>query len=230
LVNDWDNYTNWDNIYYPPVNPSVLPSNVFSPVPPSQFYSSGIQLANNMNNQDIMQEGTVVLDGTQRENTKNTNFFRLIQNYKFSKGDTTSLPGINLYSFSLDPNTITQPSGTLNGSMFNRTNLQYTLLVPPTITTIYDSSGQLVPITSPAAVCIVKETAFNPVPTLVPVGATVSPGPGIPPLLQAGQTLTIIPPSTQYPLQYGAYSSMIYIESYNFLKVTNGQGNLVFST
>jgi hypothetical protein len=230
LVNDWDNYTNWDNIYYAPVNPSVLPSNVFSPVPPSQFYSSGIQLSNNMNNQDIMQEGTVVLDGTQRENTKNTNFFRLIQNYKFSKGDTTSLPGINLYSFSLDPNTITQPSGTLNGSMFNRTNLQYTLLVPPTITTIYDSSGQLVQVTSPAAVCIVKETAFNPVPTLVPIGATVSPGPGIPPLLQAGQTLTIIPPSTQYPLQYGAYSSMIYIESYNFLKVTNGQGNLVFST
>jgi hypothetical protein len=225
LLNDWDNYTNWDNIYYPPVNPSVLPSNVYSPVPPTQFYSSGIQLANNMNAQDILQEGTVVLDGTERENTKNVNFFRLIQNYKFSKGDTTTLPGINLYSFALDPNTISQPSGTLNGSMFNRTNIQYTLLVPPTISSGMNASGQGV-----GAVCIVKETAFNTVPTLVPIGATISPGPGIPPLLQAGQTLSIIPPNTNTILQYGAYSSMIYIESYNFLKVTNGQGNLVFST
>ena len=230
LLNDWDNYTNWDNIYYPPVNPLVLPANAFSPLPPVQFYSSGIQLLNNMIAQDIMQEGTVVLDGAERLNTKNVNFFRLIQNYKFSKGDTTTLPGINLYSFALDPNTITQPSGTMNGSMFNRTNLQYTLLVPPTVTSMVDASGNTIPVSSPPAICIVKGTEFNSVPTQVPVGATVSQGPGIPPLLQAGQTLTIIPPSTQFNLQYGAYSSMIYIESYNFLKVTNGQGNLVFST
>jgi hypothetical protein len=230
LLNDWDNYTNWDNIYYPPVNPVVLPANAFSPLPPVQFYSSGIQLLNNMIAQDIMQEGTVVLDGAERLNTKNVNFFRLIQNYKFSKGDTTTLPGINLYSFALDPNTITQPSGTMNGSMFNRTNLQYTLLVPPTVTSMIDGSGKTVPVSSPAAICIVKGTEFNSVPTQVPVGATVSQGPGIPPLLQAGQTLTIIPPSTQFNLQYGAYSSTVYIESYNFLKVTNGQGNLVFST
>jgi len=229
LLNDWDNYTNWDNIYYPPVNPSVLPSNVYSPLPPTSFYSSGIQLSNSMNSQDILQEGTIVLDGQERENTKNVNFYRFIQNYKFSSGDTTALPGINVYSFALDPNTITQPSGTLNGSMFNRTNVQYTLLVPPAITTTVNASGQIVPITSPSAVCIVKDTAFNSVPTLVPNGSTVSPGPGIPPLLQAGQTLTIIPPTT-YPLQYGAYSATFYVESYNFLKVTNGQGNLVFST
>lgn len=230
LLNDWDNYTNWDNIYYPPVNPSVLPANLYSPLPPTQFYSSGIQLSNNMTAQDILQEGTVVLDGTERLNTKNVNFFRLIQNYKFSSGDTTMLPGINLYSFSLDPNTITQPSGTMNGSMFNRTNVQYTLLVPPTVTSTIDSSGNIVPVSSPTPICIVKGTEFNSVPTQVPLGATVSPGPGIPPLLQAGQTLTIVPPSSQFNFQYGAYSSTIYIESYNFLKVTNGQGNLVFST
>lgn len=229
-LNDWDNYTNWDSIFFPPVNPSVLPSNVYSPLPPSQFYSSGIQLSNNMTAQDIMQEGTVVLDGAERVNTKNVNFFRLIQNFKFSSGDTTMLPGINLYSFALDPNSITQPSGTMNGSMFNRTNLQYTLLVPPTVTSIINASGESVPVSSPAAICIVKETAFNSVPTQVLPSATVSPGPGIPPLLQPGQTLTIIPPSSTFTLQYGAYSSTIYIESYNFLKVTNGQGNLVFST
>jgi hypothetical protein len=118
----------------------------------------------------------------------------------------------------------------MNGSMFNRTNLQYTLLVPPTVTSTIDASGNTVPVSSPPAICIVKGTEFNPVPTQVPIGATVSQGPGIPPLLQAGQTLTIIPPSTQFNFQYGAYSSTIYIESYNFLKVTNGQGNLVFST
>jgi len=135
-------------------------------LPPTQFYSSGIQLVNNMIAQDILQEGTVVLDGTERLNTKNVNFFRLIQNYKFSSGDTSMLPGINLYSFSLDPNTITQPSGTVNGSMFNRTNLQYTLLVPPTVTSTVDSSGNIVPVSSPAPICIVKGTEFNPVPTL----------------------------------------------------------------
>jgi len=126
LLNDWDNYTNWDNIYYPPVNPSVLPSNVYSPLPPTSFYSSGIQLSNSMNSQDILQEGTIVLDGQERENTKNVNFYRFIQNYKFSSGDTTALPGINVYSFAIKPEEH-QPSGTLNMSRIDTAVLNITL-------------------------------------------------------------------------------------------------------
>ena len=222
LLNDWDNYTNWDTIYYPPVQtyPAVLPTPQ-APATPDQWYSTGIQLLNSMNSQDIMQEGNLTFDGTDRFVTKNVNFFRNIQNYRFSEGDTTSLPGINVYSFALDPNTITQPSGSANGSMFNKTTFQYTLLVPPVVQTGAVSQTPL---------CIIKSTAFNSTPTPVPDGATVSPAPGIPPLVQAGETLTVYPSPTNLQVQYSGYSSMIYIESYNFLKVTNGQANLVFNT
>lgn len=222
LLNDWDNYTNWDSIFYPPVQtyPSVLPT-LNQPATPDQWYSTGIQLSNSMNSQDIMQEGNLIFDGTDRFVTKNVNFFRNIQNLRFSEGDTTSLPGINVYSFALDPNTITQPSGSANGSMFNKTMFQCTLLVPPIVQT-----GAV----SQVPVCVVKSTTFNSTPTLVPAGATTSPAPGIPPLISPGDTVTVYPSPTNLQIQYDGYSSMIYVESYNFLKVTNGQANLVFTT
>jgi hypothetical protein len=153
--------------------------------------------------------------------TKNINFFRNIQNYRFSEGDTSSLPGINLYSFALDPNTISQPSGSANGSMFNKTTFKHTLLVPPIVQT-----GAV----SQIPLCVVRDTALSTNPTPVPDGATISPAPGIPPLIQAGQTLTVYPSPTNLQIQYNGYASIIYVESYNFLKVTNGQANLVFNT
>jgi hypothetical protein len=174
-----------------------------------------------MNNQDILQEGNLVFDGTDRFVTKNINFFRNIQNYRFSEGDTSSLPGINLYSFALDPNTISQPSGSANGSMFNKTTFKHTLLVPPIVQT-----GAV----SQIPLCVVRDTALSTNPTPVPDGATISPAPGIPPLIQAGQTLTVYPSPTNLQIQYNGYASIIYVESYNFLKVTNGQANLVFNT
>jgi hypothetical protein len=227
LLNDYDNYTNWDGIFYPPVQvyPSVLPTNT-APYIADNWYSSGIQLSNNMQSQDILQEGNIVFDGTDRFVTKNVNFFRSIQNYRFAEGDTSALPGINVYSFALDPNSITQPSGSANGSMFNKTSFKYTILVPPVVQT-----GTV----SQVPVCIVKDTAFSSTPTLVPNGATTVPvnasGQAIaPPLIQPGQTLTVYPSPTNLQIQYNGYSSMVYIESYNFLKVTNGQANLVFNT
>jgi hypothetical protein len=227
LLNDWDNYTNWDSIFYPPVQtyPSVLPT-LTAPATPDQWYSTGIQLSNSMDSQNILLEGNLTFDGTDRFVTKNVNFFRNIQNFRFSAGDTVTLPGINLYSFALDPNTITQPSGSANGSMFNKTNFQYTLLTPPVVQT-----GPV----SQIPVCVFKDTTFNSTPTVVPVGATIVPtnasGQAIaPPAVQPGQTLTIYPSPTNVQIQYNGYSAMIYIESYNFLKVTNGQANLVFNT
>ena len=205
--------------------PSVLPT-LTAPATPDQWYSTGIQLSNSMDSQNILQEGNLTFDGTDRFVTKNVNFFRNIQNYRFSEGETTTLPGINLYSFALDPNTITQPSGSANGSMFNKTNFQYTLLTPPVVQT-----GPV----SQIPVCVIKNTTFNSTPTVVPVGATTVPtnasGQAIaPPAVQAGQTLTVYPSPTNVQIQYNGYSAMIYIESYNFLKVTNGQANLVFNT
>jgi hypothetical protein len=229
LLNDFDNYTNWDSIFYPPVQtwPSVLPT-YQKPALADQWYSTGIQLSNSMNTQDILQEGNIIFDGTDRFVTKNVNFFRGIQNYRYSDGDTTSLPGINVYSFALDPNTITQPSGSANGSMFNKTMFKYTLLVPPVV----QISGA--PASQPA-VCVVKDTVFSPVPTAVLPGSTTTPVDASGnivgrPLLSPGQVLTVYSTPTNVQIQYNGYSSMIYIESYNFLKVTNGQANLVFTT
>lgn len=215
-INDWDNYTNWDSIFYPPIDGSSE-SNVAN-----ALYNTGKQIANGMGQQDILVEGNLIFDGKDRFNTKNVNFFRDIQNYKFSQGATMGLPGVYAYSFALSPDEITQPSGTLNGSMFNRTVFQYTLQTPPTL--VVNASLAQVP------VCVVRSTVFNAVPTPVGGAATISPTPGVAPALQPGLTQTIYPSPTNQSLQYGAYNSTIYVESYNFLKVTNGQANLVFNT
>lgn len=204
LLNMWDNYTNWENPNVPP--------NVGAMV--GTLYSSGLVDENTVYPQDILQEANLVFDGKDRFTTKNTNFFRLIENYKYTRGDTTSLPGIYQYSFAIDPNTPTQPSGSANGSMFNKTYFQHTLQVPPVTSTS----------TQPDPVCVVKSTVFNSVPTPAPIVP-----PGQPPIFQPGQTISLYSktPNDGMPFQY---NGMIYIESFNFLKVTSGTANLIFST
>jgi len=212
LNNQWDNYTNWTNARIPQIDQTGVP------IGPLVFYTSGVNTPTTQLAQDILQEGHLVFDGADRFDTKNTNFFRLIENFQYSGGDTTSLPGIYQYSFALDPNDITQPSGAANGSMFNKTNLQYTLRVPP-VTSVGTQTGQ----------CVVKSTVFNPVPTPVPTTATIPPAPGLPANYQPGDTLYITNPIDNNGMPY-QYNGIIYVEAYNFLKVTSGQANLVFST
>jgi hypothetical protein len=127
-----------------------------------------------------------------------------------------------MYSFALDPNTITQPTGTVNASMFNKTYFQYTLQVPPV---------QATADTRQTVLCVPKETVFNsvPGPGIVP-GSTVSPAPGVAPLVNPADVLTLYSSPTNLDIQFQGYNSMVYIESYNFLKVTNGQANVVFTT
>jgi hypothetical protein len=211
LLNDWDNYTNWTN----PALPEISPSSTG----PLQFYSSGIQDPNVLLSQDIMQEGNLVFDGKERFNTKNSSFFRLIENFQYTPGTTTELPGIYQYSFAIDPCKVSQPSGSANGSMFNKTDIVYTLQVPPAV-------GTPSPQTS---VCVIKSTVFNSVPTPAPLNATVPPGPGLPPLVQPGQVINIYNPPTGNNQLY-QYNGTIYVESYNFLKVTSGTANITFST
>jgi hypothetical protein len=214
-LNDWDNYTNWEDPFSPPIDVTSIP------VGPNQYYSSGTQIVSNMGSQDIMQEGNLVFDGKDRFVTKNVNFFRELQNYRFSHGVTTELPGINLYSFALNPDEITQPSGSANGSMFNKTTFSYTLLTPPISATAN---------TTQTVVCVDKSTVFSPNPVAVPTTATVSPAPGIPPQYQPGQTITVYSAPSNLNVQFQGYNTIVYIESYNFLKVTNGQANVVFNT
>lgn len=216
LLNQWDTYTNWE---------SNVPPNTVVQVPfgPLTFYSSGITQSNVVYPQDILQEANLVFDGKDRFTTKNSQFFRLIENYKYTSGDTTSLPGIYQYSFAIDPNDPTQPSGAANGSMFNKTFFQHTLQVPPVDPAAVDANQLLPPS------CVVKSTVFNPVPTIVPQTALQDQGPLNQPLFQPGQVIQLYSksPTNGMPFQY---NGMIYVESYNFLKVTSGTANVIFST
>jgi len=218
MMNDWDNYTNWDEIDIPNLNVNLLPFN--NSYTTQQLFTSGPVFSNNMGARDILVEGTLVFDGKERFTTKNVNFFRDIQNYQFSTGPTPDLPGIYLYSFALDPNTITQPTGSVNASMFNKTYFQYTLLVPPVVATAQ---------TTQDPVCVVKSTANTNSPVPVPAGSTDSID-GRPPIIEPGNTITIYSAPTNLYVQFQGYNSVIYIESYNFVKVMNGQANVVFST
>jgi len=230
LLNDYDNYTNWTDPMYPPIisgSPSipqlfqgnVSTNGIYSS---SQFMSSGYGFSNSMNQQDILVEGNLVFDGKDRFSTKNYDFFRNIQNYQFSKGNTEQMPGIYLYSFAIDPNTITQPSGTVNASMFNKTYFNYNLLVPPV---------QSTSLTTQASLAVLRDSVFspNPGPGVNPA-STVSPAPGVPPLVNPADVVVLYSTPTNLDQQYQGYNSMVYIESYNFLKVTNGQANVVFTT
>jgi hypothetical protein len=219
LLNDWDNYTNWESPDLPITQATTTVTG-----PPLTFWSSGNVDPLVPAAFDILQEGNLTFDGKDRFTTKNSNFFRLIENYKFTSGDTIDLPGIYQYSFALDPADPTQPSGTANGSMFNKTYFNYTLQVPPVDPALVNAG-----LLNNPPVCVVKSTVFNPVPTPVPANATVSPGPGLPSLFQPGQTIQLYNPVPTNGMIW-QYNGTIYVESYNFLKVTSGTANLVFST
>jgi len=219
MMNDWDNYTNWDDMTSSALNTTLLPFD--NPYTTQQLFTSGPIFSNNMGARDILVEGNLIFDGKERFTTKNVNFFRDIQNYQFSTGPTPDLPGIYIYSFALDPNTITQPSGSVNASMFNKTYFRYMLLVPPVVATAQ---------TTQTAVCVVKSTANTNSPVPVPAGSTIPPRPGVPPIIEPGNTITIYSAPSNLYVQFQGYNSVIYIESYNFVKVMNGQANVVFST
>jgi hypothetical protein len=104
--------------------------------------------------------------------------------------------------------------------MFNKTYFQYTLLVPPVVATAQ---------TTQDPVCVVKSTANTNSPVPVPAGSTESVD-GRPPIIEPGNTITIYSAPTNLYVQFQGYNSVIYIESYNFVKVMNGQANVVFST
>jgi hypothetical protein len=174
-----------------------------------------------MGAQDILVEGNLIFDGKDRFTTKNLNFFRDIQNFRFTPGPCRDLPGIYMYSFALDPNSITQPSGSVNASMFNKTTFQYTLLVPPVTPTAN---------TTQTTLCVVKSSASATNHVGVPISSTISPAPGVRALVDPGSTITLYSAPTNLYVQFQGYNTTIYIESYNFLKVTNGQANVVFST
>jgi len=214
LENDYDNYTNWTNPYIPPIAIGDLPGNA------TFLYSSGTLLPDNISQRDILLESSVILDTQERFAMKQTEFFTEIQHYRFTQG--LPIPGIYSYSFQLD--TSDQPSGSLNGSMFNKTILRNTLVTPPII-----DAPNVNPNVGPGQnqFCVLKSTVNNPNPTIVNPNAVDEYGKLI---YTPDQVVTILKKSPNGAVYKYTYTVRAYTESYNFIRIIGGIGNVVFSS
>jgi len=210
LNNDYDNYTNWLDPNKPPLGNIT---NAFM----TNWYSSGTSQNTGVSQKDILLESAIILDGKERFSPKNTNFFSELQNYRHHTGkSTTSIPGIYSYSFALDHTN--QPSGHINGSMFNKTILRNSYVQPPYTTA---------PATT-TTVCVLKSTANNPNPTVVLNPNAVDPDTGKP-LYTPDDLISIIRKSDAQTYSY-TYNVRAFVESYNFVRVLGGIANVVFSS
>ena len=208
LENDFDNYTNWENPYLPPLSGSSLTITLPS------WSTSGALQQSGIATRDVLLESAIIIDGKERFNYKQTEFFNHIQNYRHHAGTTiTDLPGIYSYSFALEHDK-GQPSGHINGSQFNKTILRNTYVQPP-LASVFN-------IVSPSnIVCVLKSTAGNANPTVIPPGliSTYSPE----------QIVTIVNKTASTTLAY-TYNVRAFVESYNFLRVMGGIANVVFAS
>lgn len=214
--NDVDNYTNW-------VDPYKAPLDSTNSLYASPMYSSGNALDTGVSQRDILLESSIILDGKERFSYKQTYFFSQLENYRYQSGRTSNdIPGVYTYSFALDHHK-KQPSGHMNGSMFNKTILRNTYVQPPLIPIDADPA-QVAP------VCVLKSTLNNPRPTIVNPNTL---GPNGQPLYSPQDVITIIP-TTQVAnavktLPYN-FTVTAYVESYNYLRVMGGIANVVFSS
>jgi hypothetical protein len=210
LNNDYDNYTNWEDPNQPPLDSTTT----FNMAP---WYSSGTSQSTSESARDILLNSTILLDGKERFTPKGTDFFSQMQPYRHHTGKAlTAIPGIYSYSFALDHGTH-QPSGHLNGSMFNKTILRNSYVQPPLV--------------SPNTVttqCILKSTVFNPNPTVIANPNIVDPKTGKP-LYNPDDLVTVITKSSAATLAY-SYNVRAFVESYNFLRVIGGVASVVFSS
>jgi hypothetical protein len=141
-----------------------------------------------------------------------------LQNYKHHTGEsTTALPGLYTYSFALEHHS-TQPSGHINGSMFNKTILRNSYVQPPLTAAP----------ANPVPICVLKSTANNPNPTIIVNPNALNPATGMP-LYNPEEVVTIIRKSDAQTLQY-TYNVRAYVETYNFFRVLGGVANVVFSS
>jgi hypothetical protein len=209
-LNDYDNYTNWPDAYKPPLDlpaVSLVPS-----------YSSGIAQSTNISQRDILLESNIVLDGKDRFTTKQTEFFSTLPYYRHHTGQGSSgISGIYTYSFASEHDE-QQPSGHINGSMFNKTVLRNTFVQP---------AYTAVPTTS-TSVCILKSTATSSNPTIILNPNITDPNTGKR-LYNPDELITVITKSNAQTFEY-TFDVRAYVESYNFLRVLGGVANVVFSS
>jgi hypothetical protein len=202
--NGVDNYTNQLKTPYGPYQAGIM----------TPWYSSGAAIGQNQSAFDSLIDGVIVFDGAERFNAKTFDFFKYLENYRHHNGNVSLLPGIYTYSFALEHDT-PQPSGHVNGSMFNKTILRLTLQDPPF------TQNQIV-----LQGCILKSTALGPSPVSVTNNTPGDiPGRG----LRPDQVISVVSKTPEAVRPY-TYTVTVYVESYNFLRITRGIANVVFSS
>jgi hypothetical protein len=207
LINDWDNYTNW-------ANPLRAPWSAISSDVNTSLYSSGQQQVTSVSPRDGVIDGVLILDGKERFNPLPLPFFSLQQMYKYSTGQTPTLPGIYQYSFALDHDQY-QPSGAINGSMFNRIILRLTLQTPLPLSVTGDDAP------TSTIVCVLRSTVFNQNPTVIAAGDVANYDPL--------DVVSVVQTNNNVIFTF-TYTAAVYVESVNFLRIVSGTGNLVFAS
>jgi len=205
-VNDWDNYTNWEN-------PDRAPWTPMSTQFQTSLYTSGQQQITSVSPRDPVINGLLLLDGKERMQTKPLPFFSLLQMYRHTTGDAPEIPGVYMYSFALDHDKY-QPSGAINGSMFNKVILRLTLQQPLPLSVT--AAGT--PTTT--QVCVLRSTVFSPNPTVIPAGQLS--------LYDPSEVVTVVQANDNIVFTF-TYTVGVYVESVNFLRIVSGLGNLVFA-
>lgn len=225
LVNDWDNYTNWTVPNRAPW--SSITSGLDSLTPAEKtivgLFSSGQQQVSSVFPKDAVIDGVLLFDGKERIQTKPLPFFSLLQMYRHITGQTPALPGIYMYSFALDHASY-QPSGAVNGSMFNKIILRLTLQqpLPESLTSGGGSTS--------SQVCVLTSTLFSPNPTIVPAANINLTDPKTGKLLYPPGTITTVIQTNDNVVFIFTYTVGVYVEAINFLRIVSGLGNLVFAS
>jgi hypothetical protein len=224
-TNDWDNYTNWDNPHRAPFTTNGVANDVFSPITYSSesqtyMYSSGQQQISSVYPRDAVAQGQLLLDGKERFSVKPTSYFSLLQMYKHTTGDAPKIPGVYMYSFGLN-NDLYQPSGAINGSMFNKVILRLTLQQPlPT------QAG----VASQQTVCVLKSTVFSPNPVVITAAQLALTNPDGTLLYPPDSIVSVVRNTGGENIIFAyTYNVGVYVESINFLRIVSGLANFVFA-
>jgi len=224
LANDWDNYTNWDNPDRAPFTTTGTANDAFSSTTNSTetqtfLYSSGQLQISSVYPRDPITNGQLLLDGKERFSVKPTSYFSLLQMYKHTTGDAPKLPGVYMYSFALN-NDLYQPSGAINGSLFNKVVLRLTLQQPLVTTAGVASQQTLFAITSTV-------NSPNPVYITAAQCALRDPVTGLP--LYPFVTPVVVNTNGDNVIFAYTYNLGVYVESVNFLRIVSGLANFVFA-
>lgn len=219
LVNDWDNYTNWDSTQRAPWTPIRTADSGTGIDVGTALYTSGQQQITSVYPRDALVDAVLLFDGKERFQTKPFPFFSLLQMYKHTTGDTAELmPGVYMYSFALNHDQY-QPSGAVNGSMFNKVLLRTTLQQPLPLTT---STQQTV------VEFALKSTLFSQNPTFITAAQCALLNPDGTRVYPENEIVQVVRTNDNVVFVF-TYNIGVYIETTNFLRIVSGLGNLVFA-